>query len=358
MKIRPLKRVSDFVVEELTEMLETPSKALVAHVEFLLQEFKHELTLADCITGAPDRDIALLDLKMLESGVVHSGLTPPKQLVELIDRLTPSGTVPALTYEELIFVNPLHDCRTFTRGDVGNTEKNFYVTHGLIEGSLGRVIAIVKDCILAGKAPWSGMRSVPLGPGRTCRDGTEYVQEELSEVLQKVTELSAMPPDHFVLFRKYLASHPLRNLKGPSGAFTASIPVLDLLLRGNDLPPNYPDYLRENMRYFPCDGQKEIQNAIHTVSANQTLVEIWRRRPNVVRKFSDPERDTQELKRMIDAIGEFLNAFRRAHMGAVARQIPEALKGNLAGTGGESNPGQFLRQRMEETRFRKERDER
>jgi hypothetical protein len=94
------------------------------------------------------------------------------------------------------------------------------------------------------------------------------------------------------------------------------------------------------MQYFPRDGQIQLRVAQGIVRERQTLVEGYQ-----------GKQWWKEGKELIEILGTFFDQFRKIHLRAVARQIPEALKGNLAGTGGESNPGQFLRQRMEETRF-------
>lgn len=335
MKIRPLREISDFVVEKLPEMLEKPSEVLVTRAAFLLQEFWHGLTLADCINGVEEKDLALLDLKMLESGIVHSGLTPPQQLSELIDGLSGSR-LPSLSYEDLIFINPLHDLRLFTCGIIGETEKFFYHSHRLIEDSLWWVIRIVKK--------WIGLKIASEDNPIWCQVSANDIKAELSEVIKKMAALAQMPPEHFAAFRRYLTSHPVRKLKGPSGAFTARIPTLELLFRGNELPLSYTDYLTQNDKYFPRGGRRELRQAMRVVRGHRTLIETSR---------WDGVHDWQELKATIETLGTFFDQFRSVHLSAVAKQIPEALKGNLAGTGGESNPGEFLKKRMEETKFKK-----
>lgn len=325
MKKRPLGSVSDFVVEEMPRILESQPKELVHWCGRLD-------SVAPVLHASEDRDLALLDLKMLEVGIVHSGLQAPSKLLELVDQFAGSE-VPGLTYEDLVFVNPANDRRAFTRGEVGETEKTFYSSHTLIETCLNQVIEKVRRAIQ--KVEVAGIQ-----------DSLEIVENRLDLVLSVLASLYQMRPEHFSVFRKYLNSHPVRGLKGPSGAFTAGIPILEVMTRGDELPPEYFTYLTENMKYFPRAGQKMLQEVLTWSATGNTLTSLSRH------AGADPV-----LGNMVEMIGTFLNKFRAMHYPIVPRQVPEIVHGDVAGTGGEKNPLAFLRERMRITRFSKKRRE-
>lgn len=342
MKIRPLASFSDFVVEKMPELLESrPEEVARRCTEFgIFWSGGAWAALSTGIETDVDIDLALLDLKMVEAGIVHSGLTAPTQLVSLIDNSV-GGGLAGLTYEDLVLVNPTDDMRTFTRGEVGDTERRFYRMHREIEGHLECAIKKIRRAMscLPTVAPGSGADYWYVESAIRALRG---IEDDLAPVITATAGLKQMLPEHFTAFRKYLNSHPVRGLKGPSGAFTAAVPTLELLLRGDELPAEYFKYLEGSMRYFSREGRKAISEALHLLPHN-TLVSLWHK-----------EGENPILRSRIDVVGTFLNDFRASHYRTVAHQIPEAIRGEISGTGGEANPGVFLRERIKMTRFPKE----
>jgi hypothetical protein len=331
MKVRPLCEVSDFVIENFPEALESPSTELIQWCEKILARLSED-RIAQAIRSN-ERDVATLDLKMIEAGIVHSGLEPPPNLMALVDKFS-GKEIPGLSYEEIVLMNPDCDMRIFTRGVVGITEARFYQEHAVIEDCLARAIKKVRTAIARLHSPATSH------PVMRAAQELQGIKKELDAVVASIVKLGNMAPEHFAMFRKYLTSHPIRDLKGPSGAFTARIPLLELLFRGDELPDEYIRYLRENWQYFPRQGRAEITEALSLADEGNTLITLWNR-------MQSP----QSLLECITTIGKFFNRFRQVHYQTVKRQIPEAIKGELAGTGGEANPGVFLRERMRTTRF-------
>ena len=254
-RVRPLEAVSDFVIEAFPEMLELSPHVLVEQSKKLLASLSQEVVSRTTSSGWPS--VASLDVKMFEAGIVHSGLTPPPRLTELVDQLS-AGETPALTYEELVLANPAGDLRRFTRGTVGETEKAFYREHYFIEECLERAILKVRSAVEE-LLPNMVLAHDPDVPAAT--QAHTGVEDDLLLVIASTAKLGQMPEGHFEVFRKYLNSNPLRNLKGPSGAFTARIPLLELLFRGNELPVEYTRYLETNWQYFPRQGRVELAEA-------------------------------------------------------------------------------------------------
>lgn len=343
MKQRPLGKLSDYVMETLPKRLETPSYELVRDCEKLLdplepfdiQRLKYE--------NLPTRSLASLDAKMLEIGIIQSGFTPPEELTELVGRLS-GDAPPVITYDELLLLNPVDDFRTFTRGDVRETEAKFYLEQRFVEECLEHVIMKMRVAIEF------------LNPETTLDYDTNVeralralagIEGDLTPAIAAMKGLGYLTKGHFGVFRKYVSVHPVRNLKGPSGAFTARIPILELLLHGEELQPNYMTYFEENQKYFPQQGQVEIMEAFEQAQSGNTLTSLCYKN----------ERAGCITER-INIIGEFLNEFRTMHYQSVARQVPDILKGAAPGTGGEANSGEFLRNRKKATRFvKKEPDE-
>jgi hypothetical protein len=273
------------------------------------------------------RDLALLDLKMIESGIVHSGLTPPARLVEIVDQL--AGTeVPGLTYEDVVLVNPAYEMRAFTRGEVRETEIGFYNTHRMIEEHLERAIQKMRKAI--GHGHFIDVLATV--------QALQGINEDLDPVVTACLSLGDMAPGHFERFRKYLGVHPIRKTRGPSANFSASVPLLETLLRGDELSPMYLAQLAGKMEYLPRDGRRVLKEILRLPGSS--LVSLWRG------SGKDPL-----FRDRINEIGLFTNQFRDAHYRAAAKQIPEAMRDKLAGTGGVDHPGTYLRKMREDTKF-------
>lgn len=330
---RPLGPVSNFVVEQLPVVLEriradrTSASDLIEQVDSLITILPFG-TVRRALTSPYQCDLASLDLKMLEAGIVHSNLIPGSSLIRLVDEFSEAtDQPPGLTYEEIVMINPLSDRRIFTRGEVGKTEARFYQAHRIIEEHLASVTEVVR----------AGIFSLVDGQSDTEEVAKSLVdvQRDIRSVVGYTHSLGLQNREHFSEFRMYLNSHPLRGTKGPSGAFTAGVPTLELLLAGNVLPEAYMGYLQENYQYFPRQGRKEIDEARALVQKGLTLVSLSQR-------FGNPP----ALENCVRDFSQLIRLFRGEHYKTVKNQVPEALSGQVTGTGGEQNPGTFLRERI------------
>lgn len=330
---RPLGEVSNFVVEKLPIGLEAMRggrisvDALVNYSDMLLADLPMSV-IQKALIDQRSRDLAGLDLKILDTSIAHSGGNSPERLASLVDKFSKAADQPTgITYEEIILVNPVADRRKFTRGEVGATEEGFYEGHRIIEEHFDRAIYVMKG----------GIQKLIVGDGGIdeVAGDIRQTQGDLEAVISKTHGLGRQNPEHFSEFRKYLSTHPLRGTKGPSGAFTAGIPTLELLLAGEKLPEEYMQYLEENNIYFPRQGRENIQDARESVSKGLTLTSLAER-------LGDP----QALDQSINEFSQLVRRFRAEHYKAVRNQIPEAISGKMAGTAGEQDPGTFLRERM------------
>lgn len=332
---RPLEEVSNFVIEQLPQELEYVRNGQ-AHGDDLrdiaadILRNTSDSIFANALQDPLQRDLAGLDLKILEAAIVHSSSKPPGMLVQLVNKFSQaSDQPPIITYEEIILVNPVLDRRTFTNGEIGKSEADFYEGHRLIEGHLDNVVdGIVSGIQILAERNIAGVEEVTQRL-QTASAGFTSVIEYMHVIGMK------MRREHFAEFRQYLGSHSLRNLKGPSGAFTAGIPTIDLLLAGENLPGEFYAYLEENRMYFPRSGRKGLERARILGQNGLSLVSL-------TEQLGFPE----QLTDPISAISEQVRVFRGHHYRGVKYQIPGAITGDVQGTGGEMDPGTFLRERM------------
>ena len=330
MKIRPLGAFSDFVVEKLPSVLELPSNNLAKHCANLASQVSEETIQTMARRG--EITLAALDAKMVEIGFTQCGLAVPEVVSSWVERFS-EDKLPMLLYEEIILGNPAEDPRVFTQGSTGETEQMFYRTHRKIENHLDSANTKVQNAISAAMYRRCG--------GDEIARHLANVETDLQAVIQKTCALRGMDKAHFAAFRKYLGAHPARGLKGPSGAFSPGIHLLEILLRGDDMPESYLRYLWDNSGYFPQNGYAAITDALQAASACGSLASIAR------------ALDCAKLSERVNVIGQFFNDFRRIHFGVVNRQLPEATQDKIAGTAGEARPGTFMRERIEKLRFTK-----
>ena len=145
-----------------------------------------------------------------------------------------------------------------------------------------------------------------------------------------------MPQEHFATFRRYLGAKPERGLeKGASAAFSANVPIIDILLGGRNLPQSFYDYLEENRRYL-SRGAIDLDEATDIADSGLSLGTLYER-------LGQPK----DLFIYLNLASSLMHEYRLAHYRAVSRQVPEALKDETPGTSGETSPGTFLRRRME-----------
>jgi hypothetical protein len=330
---RPLGALSTFVVEELPQRLsDIRNGTSVGRLqrEALLLATDAQRNIQAVLNGdLAYRDLAALDAKMLESAIIHSGGTIPNGLSGMVDILSSaSGNLPALTYEDVILVNPIKDRRTFTAGPVGHSEADFYEGHRQIEQIMDTVVG---HTVLS-------IKTLEDKGSHGIDKATEHVIEasgKFNAILGYMDAIGIhMNREHFAEFRTYFQTHPSRNIKGPSGAFSGTIPAVDILMAGTSLDSEHKKYIEDNFSYFPRASRREIMQAARIAGQRQSVHDL----------AISFENDS-----LYDAATEFshnLRKFRGKHFRGVAHQIPGAIKGNTAGTGGETDVSTFLRKRI------------
>lgn len=323
----PLGVVSGFVVEKLPEKLKRirEEKLDVAELVEYVEKLVGPIVKVTDFEHGQARDRALLDLLFIESGIVHSGGTPGPLLTAFVNKLAVKASrVPGLTYEDLIFINPRNeDVRLFMCGDESYTERDFYEGHWRIERILGQSIALCQEVFAE---PESSRNSEKIF---AATEGVERVGEYTQQIGMD------MPREHFTVLRQYFMTHPLRGLKGPSGAFSARVPILETLIAGDCLPEQYYRYyFKENFSYLPRADLVMLQKVFNDAKGGKTLRHFLRDHPD------------EKMQAAVESLSASLRKFRGIHYKAVKHQIPEAISGEVHGSTGESNVGKFLRDRM------------
>jgi hypothetical protein len=336
---RPLEGLSTFVVETLptivegvrskritNSLLEVSARNLVEKLS--IEKVNGLLAKNNGFESDSQLDLATIDLKFLETAMLHTGCQLPEQLSSLVEVFAQAADQPnIITYEELIFVNPRHDPRMFTMGHVGESEFSFYQGHNRIERVLEGTIAGVKCAF------WELSKF----------DNVAFAVDELNRCAQSMDQVLGytrsvgfdMPKEDFVHFRMFFNPTPLRsNHKGPSGLYTAAIPTVEIWLAGENLPVESLNFIRENLRYFPRKGRKEMIQAIESIPNGNTITAQ-------IKRLGEPTELVESAQRLSGQLREF----RGMHYKATKHQIPEAIRDNLKGSGG-TDPGTFLRGRM------------
>lgn len=330
--IRPLSELSDFVVEGLANNLTGVREGCleVRLLSEIIEELIGAMEFDFASMSEKDLLVSRLDILTLEMAIVHSGGKIGDNLRGLSDQISLLTDRPAcITYEDLVLINPRDDRRLYTEGGVGESEDSFYEAHRLIEEKLDKVL--------------SGMFSIARELAETGVDLTGELAARMTSLtadlessyleLEKIT--MDLPKDDFAAFRRYYGPHPTRNLKGPSGQFSAALPVMDILLAGDRLPVGVVDYWLENEIYFPYGGRQMMREAWNLVNDVGSI-----------RKMTSKLGDPDELIQVIGEFDKALKVFRAKHYRGVSHQIPEALSGATTGTSGESDVAGFLKERI------------
>lgn len=292
--MKPLGALSDYVVTELPAVNGRQDVGeLVASAASLVAGLSEDTATA---IARPHADLALLDLKLLEISIVQQEGTPPDALIDLVDRFSvATGQLPGLTYEDLIFTNPLtKDPRVFTAGEIGQSELGFYNVHRAIEGRFAEAIPGMFDAItyLRGGDNVSAWRVLA------------GAAQELQQAYQHMYDIDTnMPKEHFQKFRTFFRPHPIRGTEGASGIFSAAFPTVDILLQGSTLDSSDEVFTDTHMKYFPRRGREDIARARGLQSEGLTLAD-----------FAVQPGQPEELRQSVRQVFKAVRRLRGRHM--------------------------------------------
>jgi hypothetical protein len=213
------------------------------------------------------------------------------------------GVPATLTYEDLIFVNPLEAGAYVLSEDptVAAQEALFYTSHKSIEETLGETIEAIRFSEF------------------------EIATASLQSAGKKFGGLyRQLDPAAFAKFRPYFRG--INGYPGPSGLFTAAMPIIDLLSHGGS---NITD--EERTRLIE-DTDRGLYPSHQSDLLRSLLVDEC------------PQVDMPDEVRT--SVKSLLNIFRKVHIGSVFRFVPEALNAGAEGSGGVADVAGYLDSKM------------
>ncbi|HLC66418.1 MAG TPA: hypothetical protein VJK52_02150, partial [Candidatus Nanoarchaeia archaeon] len=256
---RPLGSLSDYVALQLPSAITAVrgGSTTITHTakEFdALAEGIHDI---EQLRGK-DLALALFDatalasaLRVLQSTTSADTPTPETPLLhELIKKLgRQRGLVPYLSYEGLIYSNPIDtDPRAFLGGDFGRQELLFYKLHALIEKEFLLQLPIVHKVIQARNATTDAL------PTDSVLGGLDALHSILSRVSTYMLEFHKLIAN--AKEGPFNAARPFWNAtekyQGPSGKFSAGYFLMDAVLSGRD--PTMRKFLKSKLHelsYYP-----------------------------------------------------------------------------------------------------------
>ena len=322
--IRPLGEVSDFVVYEMPKRLTAVRKrnedaeALIDSIESLLFKKNIEQILSDLDTEK--KNIVVLDLRMLQSAVMHSNGAFSEKINKFYNSLSDMTMKPnILTYEDLVLNNPKKDIRTFTEGFIGHSEASFYVGHQITEEKLEKV---VRDLVSASQLLILEFIDVPAAD-------INKAAESLYGCAKFMGVFAEMKREDYCEFRPYISHHS--NLIGPSGRFSPGAAQMDLIFAGKGI--NYFNEL-ESLVAKGYYQKEKIYLALETAKNGTAIMD------------SNLVSDNGGLRQSVKNFAQAVIDFRRQHYHIAHKQVPDVVENKVRGTSGEVNSGSFMKDRM------------
>ena len=271
------------------------------------------------VEAAQRSRLAEADIFWLRAGIVHNQGIPGPKLSFLSDKVaTEIGRPNGHTYDDLILGQDYSDLRLFTSGELGKSERDFYIGHLICERVLGHVAAAIiraKTLILERRLHTAA---------DVLRDGSLGLNRAVDVMHTMRTELD---PRHFNNFRVFFMKDPLSGVPGASGLYSGSFPFIDLLIHGTDLPQSHLSRIRNDLWLYPAPYKDLIK---------QYFRENHKEGSSLIRLYLSAG-SPKQLAPSIERILDYFTAHRKAHIAAVKHQLPEVFAGKKRGTSGDVN---------------------
>ncbi len=214
-----------------------------------------------------------------------------------------AGAPPAMTYRDLVFTAPVEAGAAVPvlseDPEVAAGEGSFYVAHREMEHDLYGTVGALRA------------------------EEFKQAAERLGGALQTMISLhKGLTREMFARFRPFF--NGINGYPGPSGQYSESIPILDLLIHGGqNLSPEEREQVRSNL-----DEGLYPDHEGHAGMLEDLLDD------------PDPRLDmpADDRRQLIQG----LNTLRRTHRGSVKKLIPEVLAGEAEGTGGTTDVRSYL----------------
>ncbi|MFB9980659.1 hypothetical protein ACFSOZ_18950 [Mesorhizobium newzealandense] len=229
-----------------------------------------------------------------------------RQLARVSRQRQPS--IDVLSYEDMILTNPLQsDPRVYCLGSAGVEERDFCLGHQLIESELQSAI----DALLA-------LRDAVGADARQCLAVCVERLESANYVLARFYE--RMSPDLFGQFRVFYGKNPYKDRLGPSGRFSARIVAVSVLLIGEELFHQKPQFYMDVYRlseYYPQGCIQEVFRWLSPDKGGSGLQPSWLEGKADFPKFATIlpviERHGSETRKLLASCVCALDQFSRMH---------------------------------------------
>jgi len=168
---------------------------------------------------------------------------------------------------------------------------------------------------------------------------TVLLQNEHFKLVQQYMQglMKDLNQQEFNKFRQYLSSYgkegDINFLPGPSGAFTASIPIIELLIGGDKSNKEFLKSLEKRTLFYPV-VQRDLMLRLLKENSKPSLLTMAKNHLG-----------GEQLYKAVQDVARDLQGFRHSHMGLVKRKLPN----EFVGTSGNESPKEFLKKRIDET---------
>lgn len=225
------------------------------------------------------------------------------------------GKPATMTYEDVIFLNNTTGeapVRVISEShDVAEQEAEFYQKHRVIENRLFTAVDILmQNYVYHSHMTYRGRAELT----------AQMMIEEATDIVRSLYQ--SLSKEQFVQFRPFFVG--LNGYPGPSGLYSASLPILDLLVHGGiNIDFEEREKMHDNLEQGLYPSFKNGTLLLETLlNADKPQLDIFPK-----------EKDTL-LKRM--------RAFRQTHRESVKKLVPEAMDGTADGSGGMKNVAEYL----------------
>lgn len=260
-------------------------------------------------------------------------------------RVTSRAIPPTMTYSDVVFENGKDGVMyVFSDDGAADAEAEFYATHARIEDHLSEAVTQLAQIDhtqrvsdgsyfdealpMSSSSMLAAVRPSNETSQRNQLDPVGAVRAASDEVMGLYESLN---PDDFANFRQYFVG--LNNYPGPSGLYTAAMPILDLLLHGgSNNTSQETQHIKVNLRRglyprfvkgYVCS---RLLGMLITLEPADAVLPV----------------DSELRAEMTSE----LDRFRRIHRASVKRFIPGAMEGITAGSGGVATVGAYLNSKM------------
>ncbi|MCC8942510.1 hypothetical protein H8A97_41500 [Bradyrhizobium sp. Arg62] len=273
----------------------------------------------------PELEIAKADIEYLVNCMymvsASAQLSPTEaELVvgDVLSRLACVGrqlhpSTEGLSYEDMILMNPLQsDPRVYCVGVAGVEERDFCLAHQLIESELQSAM----DALI-------GLRDNTATDARGCLETCLDKLETANYILSKFNDMSSAL---FGEFRVFYGANPYKSRLGPSGRFSARVVAVSVLLIGEELFRQKPQFYCDLYRlseHYPQSCIHEIFRWLSPDDESGRLKPRWlsgqANFPTSATIMPIIERRGHELGRLAASCVRVLDHFIRMHRSAALR---------------------------------------